>query len=249
MHLIRLANKRLKSQQAYLEFQNFQGELLVKYLKTQGTLSPEAAVLDLGCGYGGYSDALLCSGAKTTSIDLSVPATAKSLKFARADALHLPFGKEAFDLVICASLIEHVPEPADLVKEIERVLTTRGFAYISFPPFYSPIGGHQFSPFHLFGEKIAIRAYHMRGNYRGNAWLSEEFGHSPGSFEKAWGSWGLYPLTIRRVLALIKACNFDVVDQSTRWMSINTSKLPLLGDFLTWHVQFLLQKNKRISIG
>jgi len=34
-----------------------------------------------------------------------------------------------------------------------------------------------------------------------------------------------------------------VLDQSVKYLSVNLSKIPILNEFLSWHVQFLVQKN------
>lgn len=50
-----------------------------------------------------------------------------------ADAHHLPFGKESFDLVIANVVLEHVENPAQVVKEIYRVLKKGGRVYAMVP--------------------------------------------------------------------------------------------------------------------
>jgi len=110
-------------------------------------------LLDLGCGFGGYSKAFLDASANVIGLDLSPINTQDKIPMVSGDALILPFNDNSFDIVICASLIEHIPEPFLLLKEIYRVLKSGGLLYLSFPPFYSPVGGHQFSPYHLLGEK------------------------------------------------------------------------------------------------
>jgi SAM-dependent methyltransferase len=157
------------------------------------------------------------------SIDLQRPPITLPA-FAQADAVGLPFVARAFDLVFCASLIEHVPDPAALLREIRRVLAPGGHVYLSFPPFYSPVGGHQFKPYHLLGERWALR-------------LSR---HKAASFATSFDSFGLYPLSIRRVRELVFECGFEIKNQSTRFLPFDLSWIPLLGEFVTWHIQFLL---------
>ncbi|MFO7709269.1 MAG: methyltransferase domain-containing protein [Desulfobacterales bacterium] len=50
-----------------------------------------------------------------------------------ADGLRLPFGAECFDLVICAEVLEHVPDPARTVAETLRVLKPGGHLVVSVP--------------------------------------------------------------------------------------------------------------------
>ena len=83
--------------------------------------------LDVGCGGGIWAEALAQSGAQTTGIDLSE----KALKVAELHALesgvqvhYQAISAEAlaltepasFDVVTCMEMLEHVPDPASVVK-------------------------------------------------------------------------------------------------------------------------------------
>lgn len=225
--LLRLARRRFYGEAHYREFQVYQGSLVMDYLAEQGVGVHNALVLDLGCGSGGYSDALAKVGARVVSIDLHRP-KAPLPNFILANAVQLPFDAGSFSLVFCASLIEHVPEPSQLLAQIRRVLAPGGFAYLSFPPFYSPVGGHQFKPYHLLGERWALR-------------LS---GCKVDGFATACGDWGLYPLTVRRARQLFSEAGLKITHESTRFLPFNLARVPWLGEFLTWHVQFILAKNE-----
>jgi SAM-dependent methyltransferase len=240
--LYRLALRRLDSPEAYQSFQRFQGALLVKFLQSRGVELEGRRVLDLACGLGGYSLALQEAGARILGADRFPDPIAAGVGLICADALRLPLGAEQFDVVICASLIEHVPAPADLIRELHRVLRVGGAAYLSFPPFYTPIGGHQFSPFHLLGERMAIKMNRVKELYRGRRWLQAHYPEAPGSFAQAFGDWGLYPLSISRVEAILNGFSFQIAERSTRWLPVDFSGLPVVREFLTWHVQFLLRK-------
>ena len=242
LDLFRLARKRLNSPEAYQEFQHHQGELLVKFLQSHHLVIEGKQVLDLGCGMGGYSMALREHNAKVVSVDLSPLKSSENILMFCGDALVLPLAAKSMDCIICASLIEHVPSPADLLREIYRVLRDDGFAYLSFPPFFTPIGGHQFSPFHLLGEKIAIKMQNRKALFRNRRWLQELYPEAPDSYGKAWGNWGLYPLSIGRVEKMLREIPFHVLERSTRWIPLDFSGIPLIREFLTWHVQFLLNK-------
>jgi SAM-dependent methyltransferase len=47
------------------------------------------------------------------------------------DIMSLPFRSEAFDAVVCTQVIEHVPEPRKLVREVSRVLKGGGHLILS----------------------------------------------------------------------------------------------------------------------
>jgi len=50
-----------------------------------------------------------------------------------ADAAHLPFADGSVDAVLCECVLEHVPHPEDVVREIRRVLAPGGVVYASVP--------------------------------------------------------------------------------------------------------------------
>lgn len=73
-------------------------------------------------------------------VALDYPATGQHLYGALpdvfADAARLPFRSEGFDGVVCLEVLEHVPDPAQVVCEIARVLKPGGRAWISMPFLY-----------------------------------------------------------------------------------------------------------------
>jgi SAM-dependent methyltransferase len=240
--LLLVSRARKGSREDYFKFQQFQGELLIRYFNYHDINIAGKEILDLASGLGGYSSAFRKIGAKVVGLDINPNKNEVPFQFVVANALHAPFSTGSFDLVICASLIEHVMDPKILIKEILRLVPSNGYIYISFPPFYSLNGGHQFSPFHYFGEGIAINLSRKRELRTRQRWYKEIFPSSIKSYQTAFGNWGLYPLTIKKVSRIISEFPVRVIDRSTRWIPIDFSGLPLLGEFLTWHVQYLLQK-------
>lgn len=240
--LYMLSKSRNASKMDYYYFQKFQGELLIRFLISNHVTIGNSIVLDLGCGFGGYSSALKEVGANVIGLDLNPIKSQDKVPVVLGDGLKLPFRDSIFDVVICASLIEHVPSPEILIYEALRVLKTKGFIYISFPPFYSPVGGHQFSPYHLFGEKIAFYLSYKKKMYRESPWIENVSNKSKNKYSSAYGNWGLYPTTISQVRRIFGNLPVRSVKQATRYLAIDISRIPLLGEFLTWHVQFLYQK-------
>ncbi|MBN2004373.1 MAG: class I SAM-dependent methyltransferase [Anaerolineae bacterium] len=246
--LLRLTRRRLNSEDSYREFQKFQGELLVKFLK-QHAVPMDGVVADVACGYGGYSLALSEAGARVVGFDLSTGALSDPLSLVLADALALPVTDEAFDLVICTSLIEHVKRPEQLLMGLYRIIRPGGVVYLGFPPFYSPRGGHHFSPFHYLGEHHAVRLARRFGRWRNSGWIQENYPLDPESYATAYGAWGLYPLTIGKFERLLRQTPFHVRHRSTRLLPVDFSGIPILREVLTWHVQYLLEKPGIISRG
>ena len=56
-----------------------------------------------------------------------------NVKLTDADLLHLPFTDCAFDLAVCLSVIEHIPQPEAALKELARVLRNNGVLILGYP--------------------------------------------------------------------------------------------------------------------
>jgi ubiquinone/menaquinone biosynthesis C-methylase UbiE len=57
----------------------------------------------------------------------------RNVKLTDADLLHLPFTDCAFDLAVCLSVIEHIPQPEAALKELARVLRNNGVLILGYP--------------------------------------------------------------------------------------------------------------------
>lgn len=115
-----------------------------------------AQILDLGCGSGGMTVALAESGAECWGVDLRAERIAHASKMA-ADhdvTVHLLVGnilemdsfQQAFDLVVMSEVVEHLGNLANvkaLLQWCREYLVPQGYAYVSFPPWFSPFAGHQ----------------------------------------------------------------------------------------------------------
>ena len=93
-------------------------------------------VLDLGCGGGFMAEALAKRGAVVTGIDPSTAAIAAARVHAGSSTLAidyrvgsgeaLPFGPDAFDIVVCVDVLEHIETWDQVVSEVRRVLRPGG---------------------------------------------------------------------------------------------------------------------------
>lgn len=101
-----------------------------------------AAVLDVGCGAGLLSEALACSGAQVVALDLA-PELIKvarlhrlesgvsvdyRLQSAEALAEEMP-GR--FDAITCMEMLEHVPDPAAIIRACATLLKPGGRLFLS----------------------------------------------------------------------------------------------------------------------
>jgi SAM-dependent methyltransferase len=91
-------------------------------------------VLDLGCGTGGSVDAFRARDPDVQWVGLDLPDSPEARSRTRTDAafhtfdgLEIPFGRDAFDLVYCKQVLEHVRRPESLLNEVRRVLAPGGF--------------------------------------------------------------------------------------------------------------------------
>ena len=100
-------------------------------------------VVDIGCGGGILSDAMARQGAQVLGADLAV----KSLKVAQLHALEAgtqgvqyreisaeDLAEEQpgqFDVVTCMEMLEHVPDPASVVKACAKLVKPGGWVFFS----------------------------------------------------------------------------------------------------------------------
>ena len=102
------------------------------YLRQLGDLDGRR-VLDAGCGGGLVARELAAAGAEVVGVDrsrgsLGVARRAVGTRFAPAQGRleRLPFAAGAFDAVVAADVLEHLPDLPAAVDELARVLTPGG---------------------------------------------------------------------------------------------------------------------------
>jgi len=97
-------------------------------------------VLEIGCGLGTDGAQFSKSGADYTGVDLTEAAVELARKrfelfelpgtFRTADAEHLDFPEDSFDLVYSHGVLHHTPDTVGAVKEVHRVLKPGGRAIV-----------------------------------------------------------------------------------------------------------------------
>ncbi|MEZ6186930.1 MAG: class I SAM-dependent methyltransferase [Planctomycetota bacterium] len=103
--------------------------------------------LDVGCGFGAFSQRLMQRGARLTACDLGPKLVEKTVARVGcagqvADVLELTatFGRERFDLIVSSECIEHTPAPARAVAQMAEVLRPGGYLSLSTPNLlWSPV--------------------------------------------------------------------------------------------------------------
>ena len=102
-------------------------------------LRPLGRVLDVGCGAGGTSGPLREAGAERL-VGIELDAEAAERAGERFDAVHVGRAEEAlagleerFDTILCYDLLEHVPDPASLLRALGGVAADRARLHVSVP--------------------------------------------------------------------------------------------------------------------
>jgi len=80
-------------------------------------VNAEEPILDVGSGEG-LTFIPHATGMDVTHLDIDLY---NIENFIRGDALHLPFRDKSFNTVVCGELLEHVPDPQQLLREAIRV--------------------------------------------------------------------------------------------------------------------------------
>lgn len=115
--------------------------LRLKWMDAAVSLSGKR-VLDVGCGGGILAEAMAQKGAQVTGIDLAE----RSLNVAKLHSLESGVAvdyqliaveklaedqPESFDVVTCLEMLEHVPDPASVVRSCARLVKPGGHVFFS----------------------------------------------------------------------------------------------------------------------
>src|SRR5215467_1490641 len=130
----RLVERRLRPwRQDYLHYRYLWPDIERSVAAARSRVTgAQPLVLDLGCGNRPYHD--LFEGCRVVGVDHS---TRDASPDAVMDATSLALAGDQFDIVFCTQVIEHVPDPAALVRETHRVLKPGGWLVLT-GPFWWP---------------------------------------------------------------------------------------------------------------
>ncbi len=98
----------------------------------------DSKILVAGCG-NGTEAALLCEAynAPTIGVDISLEATIipekGKLSLQKQDLMNLTFQDQSYSLIYSYHVLEHVPDHIKVLKELFRVLSSKGTLFIGFP--------------------------------------------------------------------------------------------------------------------
>lgn len=136
-----LAAEQYTAGQEQSEFANLNKQIVIKRFSNL----QNKTVLDLGCGYGWYTDYFKKIGATVIGCDGS----SKMIYFAKNKYANiefnevdfckqLPYDDNRFDLVFCNQVLMDLADIPHLIKEVNRVMKNNGIFYMSIvhPAFY-----------------------------------------------------------------------------------------------------------------
>lgn len=100
------------------------------------------AVLDVGCGGGILSESLAREGGSVTGIDVAPRVLSIAKLHLHESELSVDYREitvedqagetpEGFDVVTCMEMLEHVPEPASVIRSVQELLKPGGHAFFS----------------------------------------------------------------------------------------------------------------------
>ena len=212
-----------------------------------------ARVLDAGCGEGRHAVAAgLADAAEVVGLDLDPErlATAREGyreyagtertetapgRFLQGDARSLPFPDDAFDVVVCAEVLEHVPDMGSTLDELRRVCRPNGHLAVSVPRagpeqvcwalstgYHEVDGGHvRVVDRNRLRESLATRGFREVGHHFAHAL------HSPYWWLKClWWDREPDPLVLR---AYERFLEWDTVADPEPVRALETALDPLVG--------------------
>lgn len=134
-----------------------------------------AVVADLGCGSGAILCDVLRQRAGWTGHGLDISAAAvdyahrlssykqvsERAHFCVGDIMQLPYSDETLDMVIASEVIEHAPQPQEVMREITRVLRPDGRLALTIP-----MESHSVAHLHSPSQPEELRALCERAGLR-----------------------------------------------------------------------------------
>jgi len=224
-------------------FFGLQAEESIRWLSEKKlTASTHPKALDLGCGFGFFGYALSKAGYATTFSDEvnfihdSIP---RPYEFIQFDICKDDFSQlGTYDLVVLSNVLEHLHDPEQILRNIPKLLNENGVFYLCWTNWLSPYGGHEYTPYHYLGSKMASWLFRVLPGK-----LLVDGKNAPHTLGK-----NLFPTYIGRTLKFLRTIEgIEIVDYvpryypEYRWIA----HVPILREFLAWNFAVMIRRTFR----
>jgi ubiquinone/menaquinone biosynthesis C-methylase UbiE len=176
--------------------------------------------------------------AEAINFDRSIRESLRWPHTIRGTADKLPFLNNQFDVVLCRSVLEHIPteNQQDSINEIYRVTKKSGLSYIAIPPWYNPFAGHVFRPFHVLPFRTArtLTLFYFK--------------KPPPEVVAAqsYAELGLYPITFKELLRMIAHSGFRVMAIKDVHFRLHfLARIPIVREVAIPSVGVIVKKTER----
>ena len=275
----RYASVRFRSEYDYAVFEYWRSAKVLANLEKAG-ITRFDRVLDDGCGGGGMCVSFAEEARWVVGIEpgerfrdvgtrLAAEKGVTNVTFTNADGTALPFRTGAFDLVLSHSVIEHVANPREYLKEARRVLAPGGAMLLNTAPYLSSSGSHLPTyrlpfpfPLHLMvGRRAAFAAACWAGRHKPQ-WFDAEsrnstFVTAPGRGETKPDDL-LYHATVRNLRGYIRDAGLKPKREDLAISRLVTRNLPagiaryipdvpLIRDILVTNMEYLLVRDDNVG--
>ena len=141
----------------------------------------EMVVLDVGSGHGIYSNYLAKRVKKVVGVEPYLPAYNASLKLQKKDKIifyntsveHLKT-KERFDVVVCLTVLEHMPNQEKSLQKIYSLMKRNSIMYLTAPNKLWPVENHYGLPF-LSWLPLPLANFYMRITGKGDSYKDSSY--------------------------------------------------------------------------
>jgi SAM-dependent methyltransferase len=110
-------------------------------------------VIDVGCGLGSYGRSLLADGYEWMGAEVDAADCAEltrlGLPHRHVDGRSLPFSDASFDAALCLEVLEHLDEPAAVLREIHRVAPRQLLVSVPNCELLGYLWDHLATPWHM----------------------------------------------------------------------------------------------------
>ena len=114
---------------------------------------PPCRVLDVGCGLGSYGRTLLTDGYAWMGAEVDAADCAEltrlGLPHRHVDGRSLPFADASFDAALCLEVLEHLDDPATVLREIHRVAPRKLLVSVPNCELLGYLWDHLATPWHM----------------------------------------------------------------------------------------------------